>query len=110
MSNLHEVNSESFDKEVLKSEKPVLVEFGAVWCQPCRILEPVLEELAKEWGDSVKVAKLDVDEATQLTMNYQVLSVPTTMLFKNGEVLERMVGYQPKDRISGKVMPHVQTA
>jgi len=110
MSNLHEVNSESFDKEVLKSEKPVLVEFGAVWCQPCRILEPVLEELAKEWGDSVKVAKLDVDEATQLTMNFQVLSVPTTMLFKNGEVLERMVGYQPKDRISGKVMPHVQTA
>ena len=110
MSNLHEVNSESFDKEVLKSEKPVLVEFGAGWCQPCRILEPVLEELAKEWGDSVKVAKLDVDEATQLTMNYQVLSVPTTMLFKNGEVLERMVGYQPKDRISGKVMPHVQTA
>lgn len=109
MSNLQEVNSESFDKEVLKSQKPVLVEFGAVWCQPCRILEPVLEELAKEWGESVKVAKLDVDEATQLTMNYQVLSVPTTMLFKNGEVLERMVGYQPKERISGKVMPHLQT-
>ena len=110
MSNLQEVNSENFDKEVLKSQKPVLVEFGAVWCQPCRILEPVLEELAKEWGESVKVAKLDVDEATQLTMNYQVLSVPTTMLFKNGEVLERMVGYQPKERINGKVMPHLQTA
>ena len=110
MSDLQQVNSESFDKEVLKSQKPVLVEFGAVWCRPCRILEPVLEELAKEWGETVKVAKLDVDEATQLTMNYQVLSVPTTMLFKNGEVLERMVGYQPKERISGKVMPHLQTA
>jgi len=110
MSDLQQVNSESFDKEVLKSQKPVLVEFGAVWCQPCRILEPVLEELAKEWGETVKVAKLDVDEATQLTMNYQVLSVPTTMLFKNGEVLERMVGYQPKERISGKVIPHLQTA
>ena len=110
MSDLQQVNSESFDKEVLKSQKPVLVEFGAVWCQPCRILEPVLEELAKEWGETVKVAKLDVDEATQLTMNYQVLSVPTTMLFKNGEVLERMVGYQPKERISGKVMSHLQTA
>ena len=110
MSDLQQVNSESFDKEVLKSQKPVLVEFGAVWCQPCRILEPELEELAKEWGETVKVAKLDVDEATQLTMNYQVLSVPTTMLFKNGEVLERMVGYQPKERISGKVMPHLQTA
>ena len=110
MSNLQEVNSENFDGEVLKSDKPVLLEFGAVWCQPCRILEPVLEELAGEWGESVKVAKLDVDEATQITMNYQVLSVPTTMLFKNGEVLERMVGYQPKERISGKVMPHLQTA
>lgn len=108
MSQLQEVNSESFETEVLKSQKPVLLEFGAVWCQPCRILEPVLEELAKEWGENVKVAKLDVDEATQLTMNYQVLSVPTTMLFKNGEVLERMVGYQPKERISGKVTPHLE--
>ncbi|MCL5429719.1 MAG: thioredoxin [Chloroflexi bacterium] len=110
MSQLQEVTSESFETEVLKSEKPVLVEFGAVWCQPCLILEPVLEELAKEWADDVKVVKLDVDEATQLTMDYQVMSVPTTMLFKNGEMLERMVGYQPKERISGKVMPHLQTA
>jgi thioredoxin 1 len=110
MSQLHEVNSETFEKEVLKAEKPVLVEFGAVWCQPCKILEPVLEELAKEWGENVLVAKLDVDEATDLTVNYQVLSVPTTMLFKNGEMLERMVGYQPKERISGKVMPHLQPA
>ncbi len=110
MSQLQQVKSENFETEVLKSRKPVLVEFGAAWCQPCKILEPVLEELAKEWGETVKVAKLDVDEATQLTINYQVLSVPTTMLFKNGEILERMVGYQPKERISGKVMPHLQTA
>ena len=83
MSQLQQVKSENFETEVLKSRKPVLVEFGAAWCQPCKILEPVLEELAKEWGETVKVAKLDVDEATQLTINYQVLSVPTTMLFKN---------------------------
>jgi thioredoxin 1 len=107
MSKLQAIDSASFDSEVLKSDKPVLVEFGAVWCQPCRILEPVLEELAGEWGETVKVAKLDVDEATQITMDYQVLSVPTTMLFKNGEVLERIVGYQPKDKISGKVTPHL---
>lgn len=107
MSKLQEINSASFESEVLKAEKPVLLEFGAVWCQPCRILEPVLEDLAGEWGDSVKVAKLDVDEAAQITMNYQILSVPTTMLFKNGEVLERMVGYQPKDKISGKVAQHI---
>ncbi|MEX1248012.1 MAG: thioredoxin domain-containing protein, partial [Anaerolineales bacterium] len=62
---------------------------------------------AGEWGETVKVAKLDVDEASQLTMDYQVLSVPTTILFKNGEVLERMVGYQPKDRISSKVTQHL---
>lgn len=107
MSKLQAIDSQSFDSEVLKSAKPVLLEFGAVWCQPCRILEPVLEELAGEWGDDVKVAKLDVDEAAQITINYQVLSVPTTMLFKNGEVLERLVGYQPKDRIHSKIQPHL---
>jgi thioredoxin 1 len=110
MSNLKEITSETFESEVLKSDKPVLLEFGAGWCQPCKILEPVLEELAGEWGEDVMVAKLDVDEASQITMNYQVLSVPTTMLFKGGEVLERLVGYQPKERISNKIQPHLQPA
>jgi thioredoxin 1 len=107
MSNLKEINSGSFDSEVLKAQKPVLVEFGAVWCQPCRILEPVLEELAKDWGETVTVAKLDVDEAAQITMDYQVLSVPTMMLFKGGKIMERMTGYQPKDKIQGKIQPHI---
>jgi thioredoxin 1 len=107
MSTLKPIDSQNFDSEVLKSEKPVLLEFGATWCQPCRILEPVLEELAGEWGEKVTVAKLDVDEASQITINYQVLSVPTTMLFKGGEVLERLVGYQPKDKISSKVAAHL---
>lgn len=110
MSKLQEINSQSFEAEVLKSKSPVLLEFGAVWCQPCRILEPVLEELAAEWGAAVKVAKLDVDEAADITINYQVLSVPTTMLFKNGEVLERLVGFQPKERINSKVMAHLEAA
>lgn len=109
MSKLQEISSQTFEAEVLKSKRPVLLEFGAVWCQPCRILEPVLEELAQEWGESVKVAKLDVDEAAQITVNYQVLSVPTTMLFKDGEVLERLVGFQPKEKITDKVMAHLQT-
>ena len=110
MSQLKEVDSQSFESEVLKSVKPVLLEFGATWCQPCRILEPVLEELANEWGDRVKVAKLDVDQGAQIAMDYQVMSVPTTMLFKGGEVLERLVGYQPKERINGKVQAHLQAA
>lgn len=107
MSNLKEINSQSFESDVLKAEKPVLVEFGAVWCQPCRILEPVLEELAKDWGETVTVAKLDVDEAAQITMDYQVLSVPTMMLFKGGKIMERMTGYQPKEKIAGKIQPHL---
>jgi thioredoxin 1 len=107
MSNLKEISSGSFESDVLKAQKPVLVEFGAVWCQPCRILEPVLEELAKDWGENVIVAKLDVDEAAQITMDYQVLSVPTMMLFKGGKIMERMTGYQPKDKIQGKIQPHI---
>ncbi len=107
MSTLKAIDSQSFEAEVLQAQKPVLVEFGAVWCQPCRILEPVLEELAGEWGDAVTVAKLDVDEAAELTQDYQVLSVPTVMLFKNGKIVERMTGYQPKDKIQGKVGPHI---
>ncbi|MBX3002645.1 MAG: thioredoxin [Anaerolineales bacterium] len=107
MSQLKPIDSHSFDADVLQAPKPVLVEFGAVWCQPCRLLEPVLEELAGEWGDTVTVAKLDVDEAAQLTQEYQVLSVPTVMLFKNGKIVERMTGYQPKDKIQSKVEPHI---
>jgi thioredoxin 1 len=107
MSNLKEISSQTFEGEVLQAEKPVLVEFGAVWCQPCRILEPVLEELAEEWGETVTVAKLDVDEAAKITMDYQVLSVPTVMLFKNGKIVERMTGFQPKEKILGKLQPHL---
>jgi len=110
MSTLTEIQSDNFENEVLKSDKPVLLEFGAVWCQPCRILEPVLEQLAGEWGDSVKVLKLDVDQAPQITIDYQVLSVPTMMLFKDGKMLERLVGYQPKEKINTRVQPHLQPA
>lgn len=110
MSNLKEIESDNFENEVLKSGQPVLLEFGAVWCQPCRILEPVLEQLAGEWGDSVKVVKLDVDQAPQITIDYQVLSVPTMMLFKDGKMVERLVGYQPKEKISARVSPHLQPA
>lgn len=110
MSAFHEINVDNFENDVLKSEKPVLLEFGAVWCGPCKMLEPVLEELAGEFGDQVLVAKVDVDHNPQIAGNYNVLSVPTTMLFKDGEIVERLVGYQPKDRISAKIDPHLQKA
>jgi thioredoxin 1 len=107
MSNLHVISSENFESEVLKSGKPILVEFGAVWCQPCKVLEPILEELAGEWGDTITVAKMDVDEAVQITTDFQILSVPTMMLFKDGQMVERMTGLQPKDKISSKVQAHL---
>ena len=107
MSNLTEITSENFQTEVLDAEVPVLLEFGAVWCGPCKMLEPVLEEMSAEWGDQVKVVKLDVDHHPDIAMNYQVMSVPTMMFFKNGEMLERMTGFMPKARILGKLDSHL---
>lgn len=110
MGQLHEINADNFESDVLKADKPVLLEFGAVWCTPCKVLEPIMEELAGEWGDDVLVAKIDVDHHADIAGGYQVLSVPTTILFKDGEPLERFVGLQPKQRLNEKVQAHLQAA
>jgi thioredoxin 1 len=107
MSSFVHVNQENFDQVVLKAGAPVLVEFGATWCAPCKRLEPELEKLAAEQGGKVTLAKLDVDESADLTMRYQVMSVPTTILFVNGQAMERLTGYQPKDRVLEKIEPHL---
>ncbi len=107
MSDLPEVNEAEFENEVLKSQTPVLVEFGAVWCAPCKMLDPIVSELAREWAGKLKVFKLDIDHNPDVPMTYQVMSVPTMMLFKNGEVLERMVGFKPKEKIVEKIAPHL---
>ena len=107
MSNLFEVNEESFQAEVLDESRPVLVDFGAVWCGPCKMLDPLVEEMANEWGESVKVVKIDVDHNPTIAMNYQVMGVPTLMLFKSGEAVERMTGYKPKAKILDKLTPHL---
>jgi len=106
MAEIQELNRDTFQDEVINSEQPVLVDFSAVWCGPCKMLDPVVKQLAKEWDGKVKFGKLDVDHNPELAMEYQVMGVPTLMLFKNGEPVERVTGYQPKDRLEKKFKVH----
>lgn len=107
MANVLEVTEETFQDEVLSAPKPVLVDFSAVWCGPCKMLEPIVEELAQDWAEELKVVRLDVDNSPQIAVQYQVMGVPTLMLFVDGESRERLTGYQPKDRITDKLKPHL---
>ncbi|EKD86574.1 MAG: hypothetical protein ACD_37C00232G0001 [uncultured bacterium] len=86
----------NFEQEVLKSDIPVLVDFWAVWCQPCRIVDPVIHELAEDYGGKLKVGKLNVDE-NQIAGDFNVMSIPTIMLFKNGQPVKSVIGAQPKE-------------
>jgi thioredoxin 1 len=107
MSAFVEINESSFNQEVIQSAVPVLVEFGAVWCGPCRQIEPVLEQLAAMWAGKVRLAKVDVDQSIAITQQYQVMSVPTLILFVNGEACERLSGKPPRDRLIEKFSPHL---
>jgi len=101
------IRNDNFEMEVLKSDQPFILEFGAVWCGPCKRLEPELEKLLANWGDRVRLGKLDVDEAVDITLQYSVISVPTVMLFIDGEVRERIAGFQPLHRFIEKFEPHI---
>jgi thioredoxin 1 len=101
---LQEVTDNNFQAEVLEADTPVLVDFWASWCGPCRIIAPHLEELDGE-RDDVKVVKLDVDANQQTAAQYNVLSIPTLLLFKNGQVAHQIVGAAPKDRIVSEIEP-----
>ena len=92
------ITNENFESEVLKSEKPVLVDFVATWCGPCKELMPIVDEIAKE-NTNIKVVKADVDENMELARQYKVFSVPTLIAFKDGQVLKQMVGVQSKEKI-----------
>ena len=107
MTDFIKINAENFQNEVLDSKQPVLVDFTAEWCGPCKMLDPIIEELAKDWNGNIKVAKLDVDANPDLAMQYQVMGIPTLILFKNREPIERVSGYQSKDRLQKKFSPHL---
>lgn len=94
-----ELNKDNFKKEVLESTVPVLVDFFATWCGPCKMMLPIVEELAKEEGGKFKVAKINVDEANDLAQEYEVMSIPTFIVFKNGKEVERVMGAQAKEKL-----------
>lgn len=96
---LHVVGDTDFDEKILKSEMPALVDFWAAWCGPCRQVGPVIEELAQEYAGRIKVAKLNVEENKETPTRYGVRGIPTLMLFKNGQVVDQIVGAVPKGRI-----------
>ncbi len=93
------LNEKNFEEEVLKSEKPVFIDFWASWCGPCRMMSPVVDELAEEMGDSVKVCKINIDEENNLAVKYNVMSIPTFIILKNGKEVNRSVGVQDKEEL-----------
>jgi thioredoxin 1 len=102
-----EVTDKNFEETVLGSEQPILVDFWAEWCGPCKMIAPVLEEIAEEMDGRLTIGKLDVDSNMNTAMAYGVSSIPTLMLFKGGEAVERMIGLRQKQQLMGEIEPHL---
>ena len=105
-----EVKDESFNEDVLKSSTPVLVDFWAEWCGPCKMIAPFVDEIAKELNGNMKVAKMDVDANPNTPMMYDIQGIPTLILFKNGQPVQRIVGFRPKDSLMKDIRPHIEMA
>ena len=107
MTDVNYVTYGLVGSEMCIRDRPVLVDFTATWCQPCKMIEPIVKQLAGEWEGKVKVVKLDADQNPNIMMQYGVMGIPTLMLFKGGQIKERMTGFQPKEKLAAKVTPHV---
>ncbi|NUQ80315.1 MAG: thioredoxin [Bacteroidetes bacterium] len=101
------VTDATFEKEVIQSNEPVLVDFWAAWCGPCRMIAPILEEMAPEYAGKLKIAKVDVDVNPMTATKFGIRSIPTLLVFKNGQVVEQIVGAMPKKMLTDKVNVHL---
>jgi thioredoxin 1 len=101
------VTDDTFEETVLNAELPIIVDFWAVWCGPCKMIAPVLEEIGEEYDGQLVIGKLDVDHNNQSAMQYGVMSIPTLIVFKGGQPVERIVGFMPKAKLLSKITPHL---
>jgi len=101
------LNDNNFEQEVIKSDIPVLVDFWAPWCAPCMMIAPVIEELAQEYEGQLKVCRLNVDEAPQAASRFQIMAIPSLLIFKEGQPVEKIVGVIPKERIVSKLQAYL---
>jgi thioredoxin 1 len=102
-----QLSDSTFEETVVQADTPVLVDFWAEWCGPCKMIAPILEEIADEMADQIVIGKLDVDDNQSTAMAYGVMSIPTLILFKGGEPVQTLVGYQPKDQLVRKLQPYL---
>ena len=104
---VYAVNESTFSQEVLSSDKPVLVDFWAAWCGPCRMVSPIIDQLAGEYAEKVKVVKVNVDENTELASQYDIMSIPSVFLFKDGKKVDGLIGARPKQMFESLINNHV---
>ncbi|MEA4963499.1 Thioredoxin 1 [bioreactor metagenome] len=104
---VYAVNESTFSQEVLSSDKPVLVDFWAAWCGPCRMVSPIIDQLAGEYAEKVKVVKVNVDENTELASQYDIMSIPSVFLFKDGKKVDGLIGARPKQMFESMINKHV---